>query len=154
MEKVKVCFAASTGGHYEQLMMLRPIMNDYESFILTEKTSYKLGNDDIPLYTVPQLNRKEFMASFKLLIVCLKQLYIYCKEKPDVIITTGVLSMIPICVLAKLCGKKLIYIESFAKIKDGTKTGKLLYKIADVFYVQWESMLEVYPKAIYLGGIY
>jgi len=29
-----------------------------------------------------------------------------------------------------------------------------LYKYADQFYVQWETMLEIYPKAIYLGGIY
>lgn len=51
-------------------------------------------------------------------------------------------------------GKKLIYIESFAKVTSPTETGKLLYKFADRFYVQWESMLKFYPKAKYLGGIY
>ena len=76
------------------------------------------------------------------------------KEKPDVIICTGVLAMIPMCIIAKICRKRLIYIESFAKVTTATQTGKLLYKFADQFYVQWESMLEVYPKAIYLGGIY
>lgn len=25
-KKVKICFAASSGGHYEQLMMLKPLM--------------------------------------------------------------------------------------------------------------------------------
>lgn len=54
----------------------------------------------------------------------------------------------------KLCRKKLIYIESFAKVTSATQTGKLLYKFADRFYVQWESMLNVYPDAIYMGGIY
>ena len=76
------------------------------------------------------------------------------KEKPDVVICTGVLAMIPICLIAKIAGKKLIYIESFAKVTSPTKTGKLLYKFADQFYVQWKPMLEVYPEAIYLGGIY
>ncbi len=56
--------------------------------------------------------------------------------------------------LAKLFGKKLIYIESFARVYDGSKTGKLLYKYADLFIVQWESLKEVYPKAIYGGSIY
>ncbi len=69
-------------------------------------------------------------------------------------ICTGVLAMIPICLLAKLYGKKLIYIESFAKVTSATETGKLLYKYADRFYVQWQSMLDIYPDAIYLGGIY
>ena len=40
------------------------------------------------------------------------------------------------------------------KATSPTETGKLLYKFADQFYVQWESMLSIYPKAIYLGGIY
>lgn len=83
-----------------------------------------------------------------------KSIKIYTKEKPDVIICTGVLAMIPMCLIMKLCRKKLIYIESFAKVTSATQTGKLLYKFADRFYVQWESMLNVYPDAIYMGGIY
>ena len=51
-------------------------------------------------------------------------------------------------------GKKLVYIESFAKISSPTETGKFLYKFADRFYVQWKSMKKFYPNAIYLGGIY
>ena len=47
-----------------------------------------------------------------------------------------------------------MYIESFAKVTTPTETGKILYRFADRFYVQWESMLEVYPEAICLGGIY
>lgn len=50
--------------------------------------------------------------------------------------------------------KKVVYIESFAKISSPTETGKLIYKFADRFYVQWESMKEFYPNALYLGGIY
>ena len=75
-------------------------------------------------------------------------------EKPDIIITTGVLAMIPLCLLSKIFGKKLVYIESFAKVSSPTKTGKLMYKYADQFYIQWESMKQFYPNAIFLGGIY
>jgi UDP-N-acetylglucosamine:LPS N-acetylglucosamine transferase len=75
-------------------------------------------------------------------------------EKPDVIICTGVLAMIPLCLICKLFGKKLIFIESFAKVTSPTRSGKLLYRFADQFYVQWPQMLEVHPNAIYVGGIY
>ena len=37
----KICFAASSGGHFEQLMMLKPLMEKYESIIVTEHTGYK-----------------------------------------------------------------------------------------------------------------
>lgn len=62
--------------------------------------------------------------------------------------------MIPMCLLTKMFGGKLIYLESFAKVTSPTVSGKFLYKKADRFYVQWESMKEIYPNAIYKGGIY
>ena len=48
----------------------------------------------------------------------------------------------------------MIFIESFAKNKGKTLSGKLVYPIATTFVVQWKSMLEYYPKAVYFGGIY
>lgn len=155
MKKLKICFAASTGGHFEQLMMLKTIMKKYDSFILTEKTDYEVkNNNDIKIYKINQVNRKQILFPIQMLINAIKSLIIFLKEKPDLVITTGVLAMIPMCLLAKVFGKKLIYIESFAKISSPTLTGKFLYKYADQFYVQWEKMLEIYPNAIYKGGIY
>ena len=153
-KKKKVCFAASSGGHFEQLMMLKPLMEQYDSFIITEKTSYHTKVDGQRMYYQKQINRKEKLVLLKLFCNLVTSLYIFIKERPDVVITTGVLAMIPISVIAKKCGKKLIYIESFAKVNSPTKTGRYLYKYADLFYVQWETMLEIYPDAIYLGAIY
>ena len=51
---MKIVFAASSGGHFEQLMMLKPLMEKYDSFILTEKTDYSVGTQDI---NVVYLNR-------------------------------------------------------------------------------------------------
>lgn len=150
----KICFAASSGGHYEQLMMLKPLMQQYDSFILTEKTSYEAKLKDEKTYYVGQVNRKEKLIVLKLVINAIHCLGIFIKERPDVIVCTGVLAMLPMCLLMKLFGKKLIYIESFAKVISATESGKLLYHFADRFYVQWESMKQIYPTAIYLGSIY
>lgn len=154
VKKVKICFAASSGGHYEQLLMLKPLMQKYESFVITEETLYKTKIKGEKMYYMKQVNRKEKKFLFHMLVNTFRSLKIYLKEKPDVVICTGVLAMIPICLIAKIAGKKLIYIESFAKVTSATKSGKLLYKFADQFYVQWQQMLEIYPDAIYLGGIY
>nr|WP_295301215.1 PssD/Cps14F family polysaccharide biosynthesis glycosyltransferase [uncultured Blautia sp.] len=150
----KICFAASSGGHYEQLLMLKPLMEQYDSFIVTEKTSYNTEVDQIKSYYLHQVNRKELFFFFWLVVNSIKSLQIIIKERPDYIITTGVLAMIPLCLLVKITGGKLIYIESFAKVNSGTETGKFLYRFADQFYVQWESMKEIYPKALFRGGIY
>lgn len=153
-KKLKICFAASSGGHYEQLMMLKPLMEKYDSFIMTEKTAYGAEAKGMKMYYVQQVNRKEKLCYLKLIGIAFRSLTVYFKEKPDAIICTGVLAMIPMCLIMKLFGKKLIYIESFAKITSPTLSGKLLYKYADQFYVQWESMKEFYPDALCLGGIY
>ena len=50
--------------------------------------------------------------------------------------------------------KKIVFIESFAKTNSKTLSGKFIYKFADLFYVQWETMLKEYPKAKYKGTIY
>lgn len=151
---LKICFTASSGGHYEQLLMLRPLMEKYNSFVLTEKTNYDIKPPIDKIYYLKQINRKDKCFIFIFLFNIFQSIKIYIKEKPDLIICTGVLATIPICLLAKVMKKKLIYIESFAKVTSGTETGKLLYKFADQFYVQWESMKKFYPKAIYIGGIY
>lgn len=153
-KRKKLCFAASSGGHYEQLIMLKPLMKKYDSFVITEETLYKSKINDEKTYYIKQVNRKEKTFVFRMLVNTLHSIFIYLKEKPDVVVCTGVLATIPICFISKLMGKKLIYIESFAKVTSATQTGKLMYKIADQFYVQWPQMLEIYPKALYLGGIY
>jgi len=153
-DKKKICFAASSGGHYEQILMLKPLMEKYDSFLLTERTDYNAEVKGVRTYFLRQVNRREKLFIPVMLMNALRTIFIYAKERPDVVVTTGVLAVLPMCLLSKLMRKKLVYIESFAKVNTPNESGKLLYKYADRFYVQWESMLKVYPKAVYLGGIY
>ena len=76
------------------------------------------------------------------------------KINPDVVVTTGTHTAVPMCYIAKLFHKKVIFIETFANSRTKTKAGSMVYPIADVFIVQWESMLELYPKAVFGGWIY
>ena len=152
-KNLKLCFAASSGGHFEQLLMLKPLMEKYDSVIVTEKTKYAVKTP-VRCYYMLQVNRKEISFLPRMLINTCRSVRLLHREKPDAVICTGVLAMIPLCLLAKLTGRKLIYIESFAKVTSATLSGKLLYKYADRFYVQWEQMKEIYPDAVYLGGIY
>lgn len=150
----KICFIASTGGHFEQLMMLKPLMDKYNSFVVTEKTDYSVFNSKMQFYYLKQVNRHELNFIFYMIFNIIKTILIFLKEKPNIVISTGALSTIPMCIIAKLLGKRLIFIESFAKITSPTLTGKLLYRFADQFYIQWEEMKEFYPNAICEGGIY
>ncbi len=151
----KICLISSSGGHFEQLIMLRKLDNKFKVFITTEKTKYNRKDKKIKYY-LTQVNRKEKFFILKMFWNLIKSIYIFIIERPDVIISTGVLSTIPMLYLGHIFHKKVIYIESFAKINTPTQTGMLIYSknIADRFYVQWPEMLKIYPNAVYEGGIY
>ena len=99
MRKTKICFAASSGGHFEQLMMLKPIMERYPHFVLTEKTKYATDIKEKHTYYLKQVNRKEKAFPIWLIWNAVLSFFIYLKERPNVVICTGVLAMIPMCLL-------------------------------------------------------
>lgn len=148
----KICLIASSGGHFEQISMLKNLDEQFEIFFVTERTKYSASQKNV--YYLKQVNRKDSFFLLEMITILLQSLKIFLKEKPDIIISTGALSVIPMFFLGKIFKKKLIFIESFAKINSGTMTGKFLYKLVDYFIIQWPSLQKVYPKAVYLGSIY
>lgn len=150
--KKKICLIASSGGHYEQILMLKKLEQTFRVYYVTEKTKYSEVCQET--YYINQVNRREKFFALKFIIIFFQSLKIFLKEKPDIIISTGALSVIPTFIIGKIFKKKLIFIESFAKINSPTMTGKFLYNIVDKFIVQWTELLIEYPNAICLGSIY
>ncbi len=154
----KVLFISSTGGHLEELMQLKPLFEKYDSYIITEKDKANETLKEIygkKLYFLPYGTRaKLFTYIFKYLYLCIKTVILYFKIRPKVIVTTGTHTAGPMCILGKIFRSKVIYIETFANTNKKTATGRIIYKIADLFIVQWEEMLKLYPKAVYGGSIY
>lgn len=154
----KVLFISSTGGHLSEMLQLKDMFNRYDYKIITEKTK---SNLKLKKYYGNRINylvygTKDHMLSypFKLLYNCFKSLYFYLKIHPDYVITTGAHTAGPMCLIAKLFGSRVIYIETFANINTKTITGKLLYPVSDKFIVQWDSMKKLYPNSIVGGWIY
>ena len=131
----KVLFISSTGGHLNELLQLKPMFQKYDSYIVTENTKSNLKL------------KEEYGDKISFLVYG-------TKIRPKVIITTGAHTAGPMCCIGKIFGSKIIYIETFANISSRTMTGNLIYKFADLFIVQWEEMLKLYPKAVYWGWIF
>ncbi len=149
---MKVCLVGSSGGHLTHLYMLKPFWENKERFWVTfdKEDARSLLKDEVmyPCYYPTNRNFKNLVRNTFVAIKVLR------KEKPDLIISSGAAVAVPFFYLAKLMGKKCIYIEVFDRIDRPTLTGKLVYPIADKFIVQWEEMKAVYPKAINLGSIF
>lgn len=153
----KVIFISSTGGHLSELLELSSLFNQYDSVIITEKTetTSDLKNQYKKVYYLIFGTKDHILTyPFKFLLNIFSSFIIYSLVNPKLVVTTGTHTAVPISVINKLYGGKLIYIETFANRYSKTLTGRMLYRISDTFIVQWEEMLELYPKAVYGGWIY
>lgn len=152
----KVMFISSTGGHLDELQQLN--FNKYDYSVVTERT---VSNSDLKnkypgkVYFLAYGTRKNLIKYFFIFIFnFFRSLYLFFKLKPDVVVTTGTHTAVPMCYIAHCNKKKVIWIETFANRSTKTLAGKIVYPIADTFVVQWDEMKKLYPKAVYWGAIY
>lgn len=155
----RIIFIASSGGHLTQLLQLNPLFEEYNSFLITEKDKSTSDLEerfkDIKLYYLPETRKNNFIKYFLgNLYSLLLSIKYFIEIKPDFIISTGAGISVYIIYLAKIFGKKIIFIETYAALKGKSGAGKLIYPIANQFYVQWEFMKKLYPNAIFNGTLY
>lgn len=151
----KLCLISSAGGHLTQLQQLSELYKKYDYFFITERTAFTSDmKTREKVYLMPLINRRQWSFIPKLVFNFVYSISILMKERPDIVISTGALNTVPFCILAKLTGKRLIFIESYAKVNTPTVTGRLMYKFADLFIIQWQQLSKFYPKAVIGGSIY
>lgn len=153
----KVMFISSMGGHLSELQMLD--FKKYDYCVVTEESDsdkdLKQKYPESRVFFLKYGTRKTPIKYFFILLYNLfKSMQLYFKIKPEVIVTTGTHTAVPMCYIAKIFGSKIIWIETFANKNSKTLAGRLVYPIANTFVVQWEDMLKLYPKAVYWGWIY
>ena len=149
---LKVCLVGSSGGHLDHLYALKPFWEDKDRFWATfdkEDTRTLLAGEKI--YPVYYPSNRSIKA---LIINTVRAFRILKTEKPDLIVSAGAAPAVPFFYIGKLMGAKTIFIEAYDRIDKASLTGKLCYRVSDVFIVQWEPMLNVFPKARYLGSIF
>jgi len=71
---------------------------------------------------------------------------------PDVIVSTGAALAVPFFVIGRLRGKRLVYVESFTRVESISLSGRMVYPVADAFFVQWPQT-RAPRKAMYAGSI-
>ncbi len=148
----KILLVSSAGGHFSELQKIK-IDQKYKKIIVTEKIKNK-ENKNVDYYLMYGSRNQLFKYFFVFIFNFFKTLKIMLKEKPDMVISTGAHSSVAFFIVAKIMGKKNIYIESFAKVNNPSLTYKLSRKFLDVVIVQHKTMLDIYENSIYFGGLY
>lgn len=149
----KVMFICSGGGHLQELMQLQKLFVTNDSIIAIEKQPFPPNIESEVIYLPKGTRKKLLQYIFIFAWLCMKSFYYFLKYKPDVIITTGAHTAVPMCYLAYLFKKRIIFIESVARVHTKSLSGKIIEKKCTHILVQWESMLKLYPSATYIGQI-
>ena len=143
-KRLKVCLVGSSGGHLDHLYALKPFWEDKDRFWATfdkEDSRTLLAGEKI--YPVYYPSNRSLKA---LIINTVRAVRILKAEKPDLIVSAGAAPAVPFFYIGKLMGAKTIFIEVYDRIDKASLTGKLCYRASDVFIVQWEPMLKVFPS--------
>lgn len=82
------------------------------------------------------------------------------REKPDLVLTNGPGTCVPIIVvtaLFRLLGfnsdVKMVFVESFCRVKTISLSGKILQWFVDLFVVQWPGLETKAKEAKYIGKL-
>lgn len=151
---LKICLAASGGGHIRQLLDLQPAWSSYEHFLVTEDTALgRTLSASHRTYFVPHFawGQAKLGAPFRMIARAISSVFrsaqVILRERPDVVITTGAGAVIFIVLWARLFGARIVVIESFARVERPSLFGRLAAPLARDLIIQSAQLAATYPRA-------
>ena len=72
---------------------------------------------------------------------------------PELVLVNGPGTCVPVAVLARLTGARVVFVESWCRVESLSLTGRIMYWVAHRFVVHWPELARRYPRAEYLGRI-
>lgn len=164
-----------SGGHTtEMLKLVKDNVNitrfspRYYIKSITDVTSeariadFEGSNNDFQIVNIPRCRNvhQSYISSIWTTLVALFFSFPpLLKYRPEMILCNGPGTCFPICYVAFvlkiffLLDTKIIFVESFCRVRTLSLTGRLLLHFSDYVIVQWPELKEKYPKTIYLGRI-
>ncbi len=149
--KLKICLAASAGGHLTQLLRIADSWAGYETFWVTtnELVAERLKQQGC-VHIVGECNREHPLKVVKAFFKCVK---ILLGERPDVVISSGAAPGFLMCVLGKISGAKVVWLDSITNVERLSLSGRMIRPFADLILTQWSELAENDSKIEYAGQV-
>lgn len=144
---IRILAIASGGGHWVQLMQLKPAFAGHDIHYAT--TLQGLDPGSAPVHLVPDCNRE---APLRAVLCVLRLLWILASHRPQIVISTGALPGYLAIRLAKLAGARTVWIDSVANAGEMSLSGQLVRSHADLWLSQWPDVAQA-SGAEYAGAV-
>lgn len=148
---MRVLLVCSPGGHLQQMLALEPAWRGNDRAWVTlpgADVDFLLADEDVVLGHSPT-NRslRNLVRNTALAWRALR------RRRPDAILSTGAGLAVPFFLIGKLLRIRLVYVESVTRTESISLSGRLVYPLADRFFVQWPAAAKRLRRAEYAGGI-
>lgn len=153
--RIRICLAASGGGHVRQLLDLEPVWAKHDHFFVTEPTA--LGR------SIAEKHRTHFVDHFALGQAKLghplqmarsgftnlgQSIRAIRVERPDIVISTGAGAVLFACLVGRFSGAPFISIDSFARFDRPSAFARMAKPFATSVVVQSSALKQVWPDAL------
>jgi len=145
---MKVCIVSSCGGHLTEVRCLMPAYSSYQHFYVLNDKALLPPDMEGRTYFITHSER-----DWKQLVNLVEAWRILRKERPDVILSTGAGPAVPFAVVGKILRIRIIFVETLTRVRAPSLTGRIMYRLADDFFYQWESLASYFPRGKYLGTV-
>lgn len=129
----QVLAVASGGGHWVQLLRLRPAFEQNDVTYMTTNPAYEKDVVN-PLVTVADANLQEKRRLLRMFFDVLRHVV---RLRPDIVISTGAAPGFAAIFFGRLLGARTIWIDSIANSEQLSVSGKYARRCAHVCLTQW-----------------
>ncbi len=131
---LKLLAISSGGGHWIQLLRLRPAFEGCEVIYATVREGYREDVGSAAFRVIPDANRSTKLA----LVHCATAiLLLLMREKPDIVVTTGAAPGYFAVRLGKWLGARVIWVDSVANAEELSMSGQKSGAFVDLWLTQW-----------------
>ena len=146
--KRRILAVASSGGHWVQLLRLRPAFEGHDVAFVTTHAGHRAEVGDARFHIVPDANRWERR---KLALSFVRTCWILLRERPDVVISTGAAPGYLALRIGRLLGARTAWIDSAANVEELSLSGQMASKTADLCLTQWQHL--AHDRVGYEGAV-
>lgn len=144
----QVLAVASGGGHWVQLLRLRPAFEHNDVTYMTTNAAYRKDISGA-LVTVADANLKEKRRMLRMFLEVLRHVV---RLRPDIVISTGAAPGFAAIFFGRLLGARTIWIDSIANSEQLSVSGKFARRYAHVWLTQWAHLAQP-DGPEYWGGV-
>ncbi len=159
--KQTLLIALGEGGHTKEMLTLVDMLGDAYEYAYIVVADDPISERKIrrpgPVYRVLRPRDKAhnlLRDGLKFVRSACQAWHILRQVRPAAVLSTGPSVAVPVCVLARLTRARVIFVETGSRVTALSTTGRIMYRVAHLFFVQWPELAAVYPRAIYAGRLF